>query len=111
MKAGIKSVAVAVIASVVVMTSAAQLHAITLAENTHVSPASGNNPYSFGTTFGAENFTLGGAATVTRISHVGHHTPGTAQPTSIDWAIYADAAGLPGAVLASANRSGIFNQC
>ena len=80
-----------------------QAGAVVLAQNLHVNgETSGNNHYSGGTTIGAENFSLASAFEITQISHVGHHSRGTAQPTSIDWYLYADAAGTPGAIIASA---------
>jgi hypothetical protein len=89
----------------VVNTSRAE--AETLAENTHIAGGGGYDWYTKGaTTFGAENFTLDSAATVTAISHVGIRTRGLPHPVSIDWAIYSnDSTNLPGVVLASSSNA------
>ena len=75
---------------------------MTLAENTHlVNESAGDNSYTFGTTIGAENFTLGGTFDILSISHVGHYLPLNLQPDIIDWWLYSDSAGKPGATLFS----------
>jgi len=93
--------------SMLTMASPALAERITLAANVHAaSETDGNNHYSDdgpeGTNgIGAENFTLSGRFDITGISHVGHHSRTLSQPDSIDWWIYGDSAGLPGAVLYS----------
>ena len=71
--------------------------AIVLAEN-HAdlgNPGSADGSYSQQDVFGAENFVLASAATVSSISHVGLHSITASQPTSMDWKIYTDDLGLP----------------
>ncbi|MBL8817688.1 MAG: PEP-CTERM sorting domain-containing protein [Planctomyces sp.] len=95
-------------AGLVFAATAGQVQAafITLAENLHVNgEEAGNNHFSSGSTFGAENFSLGGIFDVTRISFVAHHNSAGSQPISIDWSIHLDGAGLPGTVISSGNTS------
>lgn len=80
-----------------------QASAVIIAEHTHVNgEQAGNNHYSNNGWIGAENFSVSGNVLVTEISHVAHHARGSGQPAAIDWWIYGDNGGTPGAIIAPA---------
>lgn len=79
-----------------------------LFENAVVASLGGNNHFTVGGVIGAEDFSLGAAATVDKIAFNAYHSPGQPLVTTIDWAIRSGGSSTPGAVIAS-GTSGYTN--